>query len=59
MKVNYDALMMEEIKKLDDKKSILMHSCCGPCSTACIERLKEYFDITVVYYNHNIEPLNE
>lgn len=59
MKVNYDALMMEEIKKLNGKKKILMHSCCGPCSTACIERLKEYFDITVVYYNPNIEPLDE
>lgn len=59
MKINYDALMMEEISKLDGKKKILMHSCCGPCSTACIERLKDYFDITVLYYNPNIEPINE
>ena len=36
-----------------------MHSCCGPCSSACIDRLKEYFDITVVYYNPNIEPIDE
>lgn len=59
MKINYDALMMEEISKLDGKKTILMHSCCGPCSTACIERLKNYFDITVLYYNPNIEPIDE
>lgn len=59
MKINYDALMMEEISKLDGKKTILMHSCCGPCSTACIERLKDYFDITVLYYNPNIEPIDE
>lgn len=59
MKINYDALMMEEISKLDGKKKILMHSCCGPCSTACIERLKDYFDITVLYYNPNIEPIDE
>lgn len=59
MKINYDALMTEEINKLDGKKTILMHSCCGPCSTACIERLKNYFDITVLYYNPNIEPINE
>lgn len=59
MKINYDALMMEEISKLDGKKTILMHSCCGPCSTACIERLKDYFDITVLYYNPNIEPVEE
>ena len=59
MKINYDALMMEEIRKLDGKRTLLMHSCCGPCSTACIERLKDYFDITVLYYNPNIEPLEE
>lgn len=59
MKINYDALMMEEINSLDGKKTLLMHSCCGPCSTACIERLKDYFDITVVYYNPNIEPVEE
>lgn len=59
MKINYDALMMEEVRKLDCKRTLLMHSCCGPCSTACIERLKDYFDITVLYYNPNIEPLEE
>lgn len=59
MKTNYDKLMMEEIAKLDGKKKLLMHSCCGPCSSACIERLKDYFDITIVYYNPNIEPVDE
>lgn len=59
MKVNYDLLMMEEIKKLTEKKSLLLHSCCGPCSTACIERLIDYFDIKVLYYNPNIEPKEE
>ena len=50
---------MEEILTLDGKKKLLMHSCCGPCSSACIERLKDYFDITIVYYNPNIEPVDE
>lgn len=60
MKINYDALMQEEIKTFNgQKKKILLHSCCGPCSTACIERLKNYFDITVIYYNPNIEPTEE
>ncbi len=60
MKVNYDQLMMEEIESLKgEKKKLLMHSCCGPCSTACIERLKPFFDITVIYYNPNIEPMEE
>lgn len=59
MKTNYDLLMMNEIASLDGKKRLLLHSCCGPCSTACIERLKDYFDITVLYYNPNIEPEEE
>ena len=38
------------------KPTIFLHSCCGPCSSAVIEKLKEYFDITVLYYNPNIYP---
>ena len=59
MKENYDKKMMEIVQQFDGKKSILLHSCCGPCSSACIERLKDYFDITVLYYNPNIEPQEE
>ncbi len=59
MKINYDNMMMDIINSLTEKKSILLHSCCGPCSSACIDRLKEYFDITVVYYNPNVEPIDE
>lgn len=59
MKINYDELMQKEINSLDGKKTLLMHSCCGPCSTACITRLKDYFAITIVYYNPNIEPKEE
>lgn len=40
-------------------KKMLLHSCCGPCSTVVIERLKENFDVTVFYYNPNIEPKEE
>lgn len=36
------------------KPSMLLHSCCGPCSTAVIEKLKDRYDITVFYYNPNI-----
>ena len=37
------------------KPHLLLHSCCGPCSTACIERLLGDYDITVYYYNPNID----
>lgn len=59
MKVNYDIEMQKIIASLDYKPTLLLHSCCGPCSSACIERLKDYFKITVIYYNPNIEPLAE
>lgn len=41
------------------KQKILLHSCCAPCSTAVIERLKEEFDIVIIYYNPNIYPEEE
>jgi pantothenate kinase type III len=42
-----------------EKKKILLQSCCAPCSTAVIERLAEEFDITILYYNPNIYPVEE
>ncbi len=51
---NYNLLMENQISALDKKPSLLLHCCCAPCSSACLERLKEYFDITVFFYNPNI-----
>ena len=42
-----------------EKKKLLLHSCCGPCSTAVIERLEPSFDITVFYFNPNITESEE
>lgn len=61
-KVNYDVIMQKELEKLKSlgvKQKLLLHSCCAPCSTTCIERLKEYFDLTVYYYNPNIDGEEE
>ena len=41
------------------KPKLLLHSCCAPCSSAVIERLKPDFDVTVFYYNPNISPKQE
>lgn len=41
------------------KKKMFLHSCCGPCSTAVIDKLKEEFDLTLFYYNPNIFPQEE
>lgn len=38
---------------------LLLHSCCGPCSTSVIERLASNYDITVFYYNPCITDRDE
>lgn len=43
----------------DKKPSILLHSCCGPCSSAVIELLVRYFEVTVLWYNPNLYPEEE
>ena len=57
--INYNDWMEKTLKRFSKKKTILLHSCCGPCSTAVLDVLKEYFSITILYYNPNIEPLEE
>jgi len=37
-------------------KKILLHSCCAPCSSSVIERVSKNYEITVLFYNPNIEP---
>ena len=39
--------------------ALLLHSCCAPCSSYCLETLNEDFAITVFYYNPNIYPEEE
>lgn len=55
-KTDYNKLMFEKIKSLGGARAkLLMHACCAPCSTACLERVKDYFDVTVLFYNPNVE----
>lgn len=42
-----------------NKKKLLLHSCCGPCSSYVLSYLSDEFDITIVYYNPNIYPQKE
>ncbi|WP_300409416.1 epoxyqueuosine reductase QueH [Lagierella sp.] len=44
---------------LDNPPSLLLHSCCGPCSTSVLEYLTSYFKVTILYYNPNIFPKEE
>ena len=59
MKDSYYKLELEELSKIKDKKKILLHSCCAPCSSHVITFLTKYFDITILYYNPNISPKSE
>ena len=38
---------------------VLLHSCCGPCSSSVLEYLTQYFDVTLLWYNPNIYPKEE
>ena len=58
-KVNYNREMVNIIENLSEKKSLLLHSCCGPCSTAVLKRLTDRFDISIYFYNPNIYPESE
>ncbi len=61
-KINYQLELDKVISSLQsagERKSVLLHSCCGPCSSYVVTYLKEYFDVTVLYYNPNIYPEEE
>ncbi len=49
----------QEIAAGRPKPTMLLHVCCGPCSSAVIEQLSEVFQITLYYYNPNIYPQAE
>ncbi len=57
--MNYDLEMENQIKNIPNKKKLLLHACCAPCSTAVLERISEYFDITIFFYNPNITEKEE
>lgn len=56
---NYDLEMQSVIDGLKERAKLLLHSCCAPCSSACLERLSEPFETTVFYYNPNIDDEEE
>ena len=61
-KRNYQKEMEDLIKELQKEgkvPSLLLHSCCAPCSSYVLEYLSDYFRITVLYYNPNIFPESE
>lgn len=58
-KVNYQKEMEKIIGRLESRPTLFLHSCCAPCSSYCMEYTREYFDVTVFYYNPNISSDEE
>ncbi len=60
MNRNYQKELDRIIQKLGKKRPrLLLHGCCGPCSSSVLEYLTEYFDVTMLWYNPNIYPQEE
>ena len=65
-KINYQKLLDQQLEVIKEniaqgkeKPSLLLHACCGPCSSYVIEYLSNFFKITILYYNPNIHPEEE
>ncbi len=58
--INYQKEMEAVIASLGTARPrLLLHSCCGPCSSAVLERVTAWFDVTVFFFNPNILPPEE
>lgn len=60
--INYQKELDKTIEQLNTQNyipTLLLHSCCAPCSSYVLEYLSEYFNIIVLYYNPNISPESE
>ena len=61
-KKNYGIILdklLADLPKDKEAPSLLLHACCGPCSSYVLEYLADYFKIFLLYYNPNISPLEE
>ncbi len=61
-KKNYQKELDNLLPQIDSggqKPSLLLHACCGPCSSYVLEYLCSHFEITVLFYNPNIYPAEE
>lgn len=56
--INFDKLMQEELARGEGKR-LLLHSCCAPCSSYCLEEVTKSLKTTVFYYNPNLDTEEE
>ena len=60
-KQNYQIMLDNIIRSIPEGEvpRLLLHSCCAPCSSYCLEYLSQYFSITLLFYDPNISPKEE
>ena len=61
-RINYDRetdKIIADCKARGIKPKLLLHACCAPCASACVERLAPYFDVTLFFYNPNMDTAEE
>ena len=52
----YDRIVQKQGRK---RPRVLLHSCCGPCSSAVLELLTRHFEVTLLWFNPNLYPQEE
>lgn len=57
--MNYELEMEKQISLIKEGDNLLLHACCAPCSSACLERLCNHFRVTIFFYNPNITDYQE
>lgn len=61
-RINYQKQLEEVLKRMKEegeRKRLLLHACCAPCSSYCLEYLREAFALTVFFYNPNLTEQDE
>lgn len=56
---NTDSFLDKTVQVQTRKNRLLLHSCCGPCSTACIERVLPNYKVSIFFYNPCITDIEE
>lgn len=56
---NYDKIFKKTLEGLTNRPRLLLHACCAPCSSSVLERLVPHFDVTLYFYNPNIDDDGE
>ena len=57
--MNYNNEMYKQMENIEEGTKLLLHACCAPCSSAVLEKLADFFEITIYYYNPNISDKKE